>query len=186
MKTIITTLTIIFLACALPGLNAQEILHAVTGTVTNNGHIKQSLIIQKSDQSSEVFEVGESSFAPVTLDKAFQNNTETVDKLPKGTSHVIVYYYGLSPETAVAVEDIGDKVLLITGRVSHVDKKQHTIAIRADGGSESVCSVESGTAVEMSDGVKDGAKNYPSDGDRITAVCTEEAGKEAARFIKLL
>jgi hypothetical protein len=33
---------------------------------------------------------------------------------------------------------------------------------------------------------KDGVKNYPSDGDRITAVCTEEAGKEAARFIKVL
>lgn len=186
MKTIITTLTVIFLACTLPGLNAQEILHAAAGTVTNSGHIKQSLVIQKSDQSSEVFEVAKSSPAPVTLDKAFQKDTETVDKLPKGTSHVIVYYYGLSPETAIAVEDIGDKVLSITGRVSHVDKKQHTVAIRVDGGTESICSVESGTAVEMSDGVKDGAKNYPSDGDRVTAVCTEEAGKEAARFIKIL
>jgi hypothetical protein len=164
MKTIITTLTIIFLACALPGLNAQEILHAVTGTVTNNGHIKQSLIIQKSDQSSEVFEVGKSSSAPVTLDKALQKNTETVDKLPEGTSHVIVYYYGVSPETAVAVEDIGDKVLSITGRVTHVDKKQHTIAIRADGGSESTCSVESGTTLEMSDGVNSPWCNGPDFG----------------------
>ena len=71
MKTIITTLTIILLAGAPPGLNAQEILHAAAGTLTNNGHIKQSLIIQKPDQSSEVFEVGKSPSAPVTLDKAF-------------------------------------------------------------------------------------------------------------------
>ena len=84
-----------------------------------------------------------------------------MDKLSKGTSHVIVYYYGVSPETAVAIEDIGVKVLSVTRRVSQVDKKQHTIAIRVDGDSESICSVESGTAVEMSDGVKDGAKKSP-------------------------
>jgi hypothetical protein len=186
IKAIAATLAAMFLVVGSPGLSAQEIVHATTGTITDGSQVKDSLTIQTPDQSAEVFQVKQALSTPVSFDKVLREKSETVDKLSKGRTHVIVYYFGYSPQTVVAVRDLGTKVQNVNGTVTHVDKSQHTITIHAESGTDSVCYVDSDTAVETANGVMGGNKYSVKKGDKISAVCTDETGKDTAEFIQML
>lgn len=186
IKAIAATLAAMFLMVGSPGLSAQEIVHATTGTITDGSQVKDSLTIETLDQSAEVFQVKQALTTPISFDKVLREKSETVDKLSKGRTHVIVYYFGYSPKTVVAVRDLGAKVQNVTGTVTHVDKGQHTITIHADSGADSICYVDGDTAVETANGVMGGTKYSVKRGDKVSAVCPDETGKEAAQFIQVL
>ena len=100
-KVIRTTLLMIFGLAGLSILHAQEIVHATAGAVAG-GRSMGSLSIKEPDQSVEVSRINGSSSAHVDFDKLLRAKTETLDKLANAKTNVIVYYYGYSPETAIA------------------------------------------------------------------------------------
>ena len=183
-KVIRTTLLVIFGLAAFSILHAQEIVHATAGAL-GGGTSMSSLSIKEPDQSVEVFRINGSSSAP-GFDKSLRAKTETVDKLVNAKTNVIVYYYGYSPQTAIAVKDLGSQVSYINGKITRSDKGQHTITIRAEDGKDHICYVDADTTMETSSGVVSGAKDFPRKGQSVSAVCTEDAGKEDAQLIVML
>jgi hypothetical protein len=180
-----TTLLVIFGLAALSTLHAQEIVHATAGALAG-GRSKDSLSIKDSEQSVEVFRINGSSSVHVDFDKSLRAKTETLDKLANAKTNVIVYYYGYSPETAIAVKDLGTRVQYLHGKITRSDKGQHTITIRAEDGKDHICYVDADTTMETSSGVVSGAKDFPRKGQSVSAVCTEDAGKEDAQLIVTL
>jgi hypothetical protein len=57
MKTLFPAIAIMFLAFELPVLAAQEIVHAMAGTIAGTGPTATSLTIRTPDQAAEVFQV---------------------------------------------------------------------------------------------------------------------------------
>lgn len=184
-KVIKTTLLTIFGLAALSILHAQEIVHATAGTLAG-GRSMGSLSIKEPDQSVEVFRINGSSSVQGDFDKSLRAKTETLDKLANAKTNVIVYYYGYSPETAIAVKDLGSQVTYINGKITRSDKGQHTITIRAEDGKDHICYVDADTTMETSSGVVSAAKDFPRKGRSVSAVCTEDAGKEDAQLIVML
>jgi hypothetical protein len=184
-KEVRTTLLITFALAALSPLHAQEIVHATAGAIAD-GTSKGSLSIQEPDQSVQVFRISGPSSVQVDFDKSLRAKAETVDKLATTKTNVIVYFYGYSPETVIAVRELGSKVEHLRGKITHSDKGRHTITIHAEDGKDHICYVEADTTMETSSGVTNGAKDFPKKGQNVRAVCTEDAGKEEAQLIVML
>jgi hypothetical protein len=184
-KVIRTPLLMILGLAAFSTLHAQEIVHATAGALADS-RSKDSLSIQGPDQSVKVLRINQSSLVHVDFDKSLQAKTESLDKLANTKTNVIVYYYGYSPETAIAVKDLGNRVQYLNGKITRSDKGQHTITIRAEDGKDHICYVDADTTMETSSGVASGAKDFPRKGQSISVVCTEDAGKEDAQLIVML
>jgi hypothetical protein len=175
--------TVMILACAQPSLLAQEIVHAMVGTVTEVDPTSSSITLQLSDRASASFDFKPDLSAPVSFDKTLREEPETASKLPTMATHVIVYYYGLSPVIAIAVKDMGNKVDSITGTITNTNEAGRYITIQSETGHLATCSVSNETTVETPYGAVDGSKYSPKKGDQVSAVCNYEDGRELAQFI---
>ena len=102
-------------ACWLVGLfslsafaaNAQQVVHALAGTVTYINPTNKTIIISTDDGSEGLFKAMTSN---VSLDfaKELRADSTPADAFTKKGAHVIVYYFGDSDErTAVALQDLG-------------------------------------------------------------------------------
>jgi hypothetical protein len=185
MKSVGTTLLLIFGSAAFTFLNAQEIVHATAGALAG-GKSADSLSVKEPGQSAEVFRVNGSSSAHIDFDKLLRSKTETPDKLANAQTNVIVYYYGYSPQIAVAVKDLGTQVSYVSGKITSSDKGQHSVTIRGEDGKDHICYVDAETTLETASGVVSGAKDFPRKGQNVNAVCKQDDGKEDAQLIVML
>lgn len=171
------------LVVAGPSLFAQEIVHAIAGTITGIVPTNSSITLQLPDRTSTSFDFKPDLSAPISFDKALREEPAIARELPKGATHVIVYYYGLSPLIAVSVKDLGKDVESITGKITSVNGTTRNITIQSDTGRRVTCFVSNETTVETPYGAVDGTKYSPREGESVNAVCNYEAGKEVVQFI---
>ena len=171
------------LGFAQPSLLAQEIVHAMAGTVAGIDPTTGSITLQLSDRTSASFDFKPDLSAQVSFDKTLREQSGTASELSKGATHVIVYYYGLSPLTAIAVKDLGAKVESITGTIASINEIGRYITIQSEAGQQATCSVSNETTVETPYGAVDGTKYSAQRGEKASMVCNYEAGKELAQFI---
>ena len=88
--------------------NAQQVVHALAGTVTNINPTNKTIIINTDDGSEGLFK--ETTMSNVSLDFAKDLRADSIpaDSFTKKGTHVIVYYFGDSDErTAIALQDLG-------------------------------------------------------------------------------
>jgi hypothetical protein len=164
---------------------AQEVVHAVAGTVTAGVPSKDVLTLHEPDQTVEVFNLKGAS-SSLKFDKVLMEKTETADKLEKAKTTVIVYYYGYSPETVLAVRDLGSDVRNVVGVVTHTDKAAHTITVHTSDGKDNICALAPDTTVNTENGVVDGEKYSIKKGQKVSVMCTASGGKDTAEFIELM
>jgi hypothetical protein len=174
------------LAFAQTSLLAQEMVHAMVGTTAGSDPTTHSITLQLSNRTSALFDSKPDLSTPISFDKTLREESVTVNELPKASTHVIAYYYGLSPVIVVAVKDLGKKIESITGTITSIDETGHSITIQSETGQLATCFVSSETTVETPYGAVDGTKYSAQKGDKVNSVCTNEAGKEIAQFIQPL
>jgi hypothetical protein len=187
MKGLINSLTLVaILVFAQTSVLAQELVHAMVGTITGSDPTTGSITLQLADRTSASFDSKPDLSTHIAFDKTLRKESAAVSELPKGTTHVIVYYYGLSPAIVVAVKDLGQKIESVTGTITSIDETDHSITIQPETGQLATCYVSSETTVETPYGAVDGTKYSVQKGEKVSSVCTNEAGKEMAQFIQPL
>jgi hypothetical protein len=187
MKGLINVLALLaILAFAQTSLLAQELVHAMVGTTAGSDPTTGSITLQLADRTSASFDSKPDLSTHIAFDDTLRNESTTVNELPKGTTHVIVYYYGLSPAIVVAVKDLGQKIESVIGTITSIDETDHSITIQSETGQLATCYVSSETTVETPYGALDGTKYSVQKGEKVSSVCTNEAGKEMAQFIQPL
>ena len=186
MKGLINGLALVAILGFAPSLLAQELVHAMVGTITGSDSITGSITLQLADRTSASFESKPDLSTHIAFDKTLRNESATVNELPKGTTHVIVYYYGLSPAIVVAVKDLGKRIESITGTIASIDEAEQSITIQPETGQSATCYVSNETTVETPYGAVDGTKYSVRKGEKVNSVCTNVAGKEMAQFIQPL
>jgi hypothetical protein len=163
--------------------SAQEIVHALAGTV-NNVNQKDGLIaINTDDGSRGTFKA--TSKLPANLDKNLSADVVPAAKFTATSTHVILYYFGDGEvRTAVAVHDLGTAALeKETGAVVRFDKHAHLLTIKNASGAEVSFHIGAKTVAETSMGAVEGYKFDLEKGDQVRITAATVDGNDTALFI---
>lgn len=163
---------------------AQEVVHALTGTVVNVNPQAKTMLVNTDDGSSGQFALADAS-SKLDFNKAVKDEVKPAATFDKNNAQVIVFYYGdNSVRTAVGVQDLGAGPFVKTqGTVVKVNRHDHTVTIKDGSGKPMSLHISSTAMADTPDGVVPGDKFDPSKGDNISVVATNDNGVEKALFL---
>jgi hypothetical protein len=175
--------------CALVGascasLQAQEVVHAVTGVVTAVSPADNSITIKTNDGSEGLFHYRKDLKADIEFDKDVRSGTAAPSAFNKVGDHVVAYYFGEGTQrTIVAIKDFGASALEVaSGTV--VKAKHHAIVLKTDSGATETFDIAKDASAETPMGVVGGFKLDVDSGTRATVRYTDENGMKVAQFIR--
>jgi hypothetical protein len=163
----------------------QEMIHAVSGTVTAI-HPKIGMIeIATDDGSSGHFNCAKTSGVSYDFDKSVKADATEAGKFTGTGAHVIVFYFGDGDvRTAVALQLLtGAPIKTITGTVVKFNRHQHLLTIKNSAGDEESFSMNSKTVTDTMTGVADDFKYDFDKGQSVQVTASAAKGIEAALLI---
>jgi hypothetical protein len=165
--------------------SAQEIIHALTGTVRSIGAADKSLVLFQDGGHEKMFKGSTDAKARATLHKKLGNEAISVDELKTEGAYVIVFYCGGGDEpTAVAVKDLGKgPFTAISGTVTKFDSHARSVTVQDETGTAQSFKISGDTVVEGSMGVVEGLKFSPEKGEKLRVVATKAADGGTALFL---
>jgi len=167
--------------------NAQEVVHALAGTVTSVNPTQQTITIKTDDGSEGVFKDLMKSNVSYEFDRNIRAGAVPASSFTKKGAPVIVYYFGDGDvRTAVALQDLGGAGPLqkISGSVSKFNKHGHLLTIKDATGTSESFHIDTKTVAETAWGAVEGEKFDPSKGDRVRVTAVLANGAEDALFIR--
>jgi hypothetical protein len=172
--------------CLLPSAApAQEIVHALAGTVRSVDSANKTIAVNTEDGSEGVFSDTTKSKSEIEFDKVLREESTPHSSFSKKGDEVVVYYFGDSflQRTAVALQDLGagpfDKE---TGTVVKYNRHEHLLTIKESSGTQQSFQIAANTPVETAVGVVEGAKYDPEKGEQLRVITTN--GSTRALFIR--
>jgi hypothetical protein len=166
----------------------QQVVHALTGTVSGADDLSKTLIVFQDNGSQGQFKDMTSGKSHVVIDKkiALDSSSSEADK-KKGT-YVIVFYFGDNDDrTVVALKNLGAGPFTSTeGTVTKFEGKQHSITVQDKSGTEQTFKIAQETVAEGYMGVVDGYKFQASKGDHVRVVGTTANGTATALFMRAM
>jgi hypothetical protein len=161
-------------------LAAQDVVHAVDGTVKKVDAGTKTLVVETKDGTEHTFHYA----SDVTVDGAKDTKKGTVDAahgVEVGSKVAVHYTVVGGKETAHEIDKIGDDGLKATdGTVSHIDRGTKTIAVKTADGSEDTFHMTDRAAKDTGKGIGEGADKSA----KVTVYYTEKAGVKTAHFVK--
>jgi hypothetical protein len=163
---------------------AQEIIHALTGTVSSIDADAKTITVATDDGSDGTFHELTDSRTQMKFDKGLRADATAAEDFKQQGAHVIVYYFGGGERTVVAIKGIGTgPFTTTTGTVVKFDKKEHSLSIQDKTGAIQSFNVTASTIAETDGGVAAGLKFDPRKGLRIIVVSASANGSATAVFI---
>jgi hypothetical protein len=164
--------------------NAQEMVHAVSGTVTTIHPKIQMTDIDTDDGSAGIFQWTKPGVA-LNFDKNVSANTIAVDKFTALQAPVIAYYYGVGQvRTIVAVHELGTGPFVkSSGRVVKLDKHEHVLTIKNATGGEETFQIDAKTVADTETGVVTNFKFDYSKGVQVRVIAAQANGSSTALLI---
>ena len=122
--------------------NAQEVVHALYGTVSAIHPGTKTIIVKTNDGSDGLFKDLTRSNVSLLFDKDIRSRATPAEAFKDQGAQVIVYYIGggfgaFADRTAVALQSLGaGPIEKATGTV--VRSGKHTLTIKADSGTQEI------------------------------------------------
>ena len=162
------------------GFAAQDVVHAVDGTVKKIDTGTKTLVVDTKDGTEHTFHYA----GDATVDGAKDTGKATMAGLGdlKEGSKVAVHYTVVGgKETTHEVDKIGDDGLKTTeGTVSHIDRGAKTVAVKTADGSVETFHLTDRAAKDTGKDIAAGTEKSA----KVTVYYTEKAGTKTAHFIK--
>ena len=164
---------------------AQQMIHAITGTVTAVYPKIGTIEVSTDDGSLGHFKCLTKSGAHFDFDKNIRADSVEADKFTTVGSHVIVYFFGDSDNrTAVALRDLGTTpVLMSRGTVVKLSRKEHLLTIKNATGGEESFTLDPKTVGDTPTGVAIGLKFDFDKGAPVRVMATQANGNQSALLI---
>lgn len=164
---------------------AQEIVHALSGTVEKIDSSARTLGLKTNDGSEGTFQLPQPGIS-MDFDGNVKARTTPAATFSKTGTEVILYFYGNGDvRTAVAVQDLGSTQLVNTaGTVTKFDKHNHTVALKTTAGTTQTLQVDPKSVADTTMGVIDGQKFEPAKGDTLRVVASTANGAGKALFLR--
>jgi hypothetical protein len=164
---------------------AQQVVHALTGTVSSIDELSKTLTVFQDNGSQGEFKdmTGKGHF---NLDKKIALETTPADDFKKKGAYVIVFYYGDSEErTAIALKNLGAGPFTSSeGSLVKLDIKGHSISLKDSSGAVESFKLTDQTVAESYMGVVDGSKFQAQKGAQVRVVASTESGTPTALFMR--
>jgi hypothetical protein len=166
-------------------LTAQEVVHALTGTVNSIDSAAKTITITTDDGAISTFDQMTGSHKSAGLEKALRNGAVAADAFNQKGAQVIVFYSGwIEPRTAIAFQTLGPGPFTTTnGTVEKFDKGNHLLSIKEPSGAIDSIRVAAETVAETGTGAVDGSRFDPVKGQRVRVTSTQVNGADKALFI---
>jgi len=170
--------------CTFFSVQAQEVIHALSGTVTAVSPSAKTITMKLEDGSTRVFKQMPTSRPALAFDKTLQAQSHPANELKAAGAHVILFYYGYDDSsTAVAFKDIGSDVAKpITGEIADFDRQQHVLTVKEKPQAQKLI-VNEQTVVDTANGAVDGLSYHPSKGRTVLIVASNGEGQRPALFV---
>jgi Cu/Ag efflux protein CusF len=164
---------------------AQEVEHALVGTVSSIDATAKTITVKTDDGSEVLFKDMISSKTRIEFDKNVRKDATVADEFKKSGAYVIVYYFGIgNVRTVVALRSLGPGPFTkSTGTVVKFESKEHSISIKGESGVVESFKITSNTVAETDDGAIEGLKLRPNKGDLVQVTATAADGNATALFI---
>ena len=166
---------------------AQQVVHALTGTVRSIDSLSKTIILFQDNGSEGQFKDLTNGKTRVQLDKKVTLETTPADDFKKKGAYVIVFYYGDNDDrTAVALKDLGAGPFTAQeGTIVKFDSKGRSIDVQDDTGKIQSFKINDQTVAEGYMGATQAYKFQADKGDRIRIVASTESGEPTALFLRL-
>jgi hypothetical protein len=179
----------LFTAClfAIPASSpAQEIIHALTGTVSNVDTAAKTLTVLQDTGSQGEFHALTNPKTPIAFDKKIAAESTAAPAFDKQGAYAIVFYFGIDDDrTAVAVKSLGTGPFSsVSGVVTKFDGHTHAITVQDDSGATQTFRIDSDTVAETTLGAIVGLKLDAHKGDHVRLVSAQVNGAATALFVR--
>jgi hypothetical protein len=166
--------------------SAQQVVHALTGTVSSIDGVAKTLTVFQDNGSEKQFKDMIGNKSRVVIDKKISLDSMTLDASKAKGSYVIVFYCGDNDaRSVVALKDLGaGPFTSAEGTVTKFEGKGHSISIQDKTGATQTFRIAPETIAEGYMGVVDGFKFGASKGDRIRVVASTDGGALTALFVR--
>jgi hypothetical protein len=164
---------------------AQQIVHALSGTVSKIYPKIKMTEITTDNGTSGHFEWLKPSDGELNFDKMVKADTVGADKFTQVGAHVIVFFIGDGDvRTIVAVRDLGSGPLEKTsGTVVKLNRHDRLVTIKNSAGAEESFHLDDKTVGDTATGVFQNFKFDFSKGDQVRVTAAPSAGGETALLI---
>jgi len=164
---------------------AQEVVHALTGTVNSINLTAKTITVITDDGSYGIFKDMSTSHASIEFDKNIRTDSTAADEFKKSGERVIVYYYGFGTvRTVVALRSLGPGPFTKSrGTVVKFDKREHSLSIKDQSGAIESFKITRSTVADTGTGAVEGLKFEPGNGDQVQVISTVVSGGTTALFI---
>jgi hypothetical protein len=168
--------------------NAQEVVHALTGTVNNVNLTAKTIMIVTDDGSSGTFKDFTNPETKIDFDKRVRAGATEVDTFDTKGAYVIVFYFGEgNMRTAVAVRSLGSGPFMKSkGTVTRFDGRARLLSIQEESGKVESFRIAGDAVADTGLGIVDGSKFQPQKDDRVQVVATLVNGSATALFINAM
>ncbi|HEY3704332.1 MAG TPA: hypothetical protein VGL22_04675 [Terracidiphilus sp.] len=173
---------------AMPGLtHAQEMIHAVTGTVAAINSAAKTISVLVDNGPRTDFQLYTNGKARIAFDKRIEADSTAADAFDKQGAYVIVfYYYGKGDSrTVVALKSLGAGPFSSTeGTVTKYDSHAHTLSVQDKSGKVQNFSIDPKTVAESTTGALPGDHFRADKGDQVRIVSSTSGGNPTALFVR--
>lgn len=169
-----------------PQLVAQEIVHALCGTVTSINTADKTITLFQDSGSRVTFKVMSSPNTRIAFDKKIAEEVTAAKEFQKQGAYVILFYFGNEESrTAVALKSLGSGPFSsTTGEVTKWNGHDNTVSVRDKDGTIHSFKVDAQTVAETYMGVVNGSRFDVDKGEHVRLVSSMKNGSPAALFIR--
>ena len=165
--------------------NAQEVVHAICGTVRSIDSTNKTITIVTGDGTRALFDEMKKSEVRLDFDKRVRVEATAQESPPKTGDQAIVYYFGRGDrQTAVAVQDLGTGPFKeVSGNVVKFDRRERLLTVKSSLGVEESFHLDPKTVADTPFGVIEGLELDAKDGEEVQVISSSTNGNEMAWFI---
>lgn len=189
MRGILSTFVLVgCLSLASLAVAAQEVVHALVGTVTAINARAKTISVKTDDGSYGKFSDLSDAKTQIEFDKSVRTDGTAASEFQKSGIRVIVYYFGDDDvRTAVALRSLGSGPFTKSiGTVTGYDGGHRLISIREESGTISSFKITSETVVESETGAEAGRKFHPEKNHQVRVTAATVDGIPTALFIYVM
>lgn len=167
-------------------LPAQQIIHALTGTVSAIDPAAKTITVFQDSGSNGVYQQWTNPKTRISFDKHIQASSTAASAFDQKGAYVIVFYFGDDNDrTAVALKSLGSGPFQSTdGTVTRYDGHNHTLTVEDQSGKSQSFKIDEKTVAETGMGVVDGGGFHADKGDHVRIVSSAGAGTPTALFVR--
>jgi hypothetical protein len=164
---------------------AQEVVHALTGTVSSIDPVGKTITVFLDGGSQGVFKGMANSKTSLSVDKKLLAAATTADAFNKNGAYVIVFYFGgTDARTAVALRSLGTgPFTAMEGTVVRSESHDHAISVQDKSGAVQTFKLNADTVAESYSGAVDGLKFQAQKDSHVRVVGTSQNGDLVALFV---